>query len=489
MTRRIFCTNLRHANIPPAVRPPSQLRCAASRRITTRQQSTAAAASPQNAKHGRPRHSTRWITIVIASYLGFNVLLETTDLDERLTHYRVGAPLNETRFIPFTITARDAVSPTSFVLTVRPKYAHPPSDEAKQDATPRVLLGLLFPRARFPTATHSCGSVLERAWAHGLWSVEVKQPQLQVARDYTPLPAVSSQDFRSDLERAELRFLIRRMDGGEVSTYLSRLGVGDTVELRGPHLGFDVRARLGGKGRRVVFLAGGTGIAPALQTVRAVSMMAEKPAVSILWANRRREDCPGIGGPEEDGNGEATSGNPIVSLLAQMKEGYGEKMKYGCTVDEEGAFIGSSDIRRVVGLDDSQRHAGVWSWWPTGSRSTADSRDPAEEEVDSTKCVYHSPTALASAAEKDPFAPRNGHGGESPTDPEAICKCVDRHGAAVEGGKNLLMVSGPEGFVTTFAGPKIWAGGMELQGPVGGVIGELKHKSPGFWGNWLVLKM
>ncbi len=72
-----------------------------------------------------------------------------------------------------------------------------------------------------------------------------------------------------DLDQGLLRFLIRTVDGGEVSHYLARLGLGDTVELRGPHLGFDVPLRMGNAGQ-LVFLAGGTGIAPALQAIRAV---------------------------------------------------------------------------------------------------------------------------------------------------------------------------------------------------------------------------
>ncbi len=51
------------------------------------------------------------------------------------------------------------------------------------------------------------------------------------------------------------------------------------------------------------------------------------------------------------------------------------------------------------------------------------------------------------------------------------------------------MVSGPDGFISTFAGPKRWADGKELQGSVGGVLGHLIAGNPGFWRDWLVLKL
>ena len=56
-------------------------------------------------------------------------------------------------------------------------------------------------------------------------------------------------------------------------------------------------------------------------------------------------------------------------------------------------------------------------------------------------------------------------------------------------GKNLLFVSGPDGFIEYFAGAKRWANGMELQGPVGGILGRLKAQFPESMNDWLVLKL
>lgn len=447
------------------------------------------------------------IIVAITAWAALNAALEFIGLDDVLTNLAVGGPLNERSFVPFTIVSSEPVSPTSFVLTVKPRFGR---DGAATGAT-ATALRVLFPRARFPRTSHTNGPVVEAAWSYGLWFVEIKQPQLQVARDYTPLPAPSRDGEQVDLDKGYLRFLIRRMDGGEVSTYLGRLRAGDTVELRGPHLGFDVRARLGGADR-VVFLAGGTGIAPALQTVRAVlggsrdpaqeddddeSSGQRKPSVTIIWANRHRADCPGVEGlPSASGSSGNTGtqaslpAHTIVSLLEQMRARYGGRLRYACAVDEEGSSVNTSDILWATGALDTRETAATdrrrrWGLFGLGLglgsstvAAAAGTDIDRSSTPDSRACPHHSATALASSSSKDPFA--LGH---------ARCGCVDPQGLPVVGGKNLLMVSGPQGFVASFAGATTWANSMEMQGDVGGLIGLSQKALPSFWSRWLVLKL
>ncbi|KAL2195023.1 hypothetical protein P885DRAFT_41467 [Corynascus similis CBS 632.67] len=381
------------------------------------------------------------------------------------------ACLNPTRFTPFTITARDQVSPTAFVLTVRPSDAR---------------LGR---------------AVVTRARRHGLWAVEVKQPECMVAREYTPLPlldpsfaARSASDGEGGMEggeegeegeEGELKLYVRRMPGGEVSGYLARLRVGDEIELRGPKLGFDLRARLGvvseprGDGeekrkRKVVFLAGGTGIAPALQ---AASAVLDDPRVEmeVIWANRRREDCLGCG-ESRDGQQQGA----VVTLLEEFRRRYGERFRYSCTVDEEGSFITAGTVARVTGA--SGRAAGLgwkaWGLWSTGS-ATNTKAEAVSAIIDSSACTYHSANRLVSSDDSDPLA------GAS----KRSCQCKDVDGNHVQGGKNLFMISGPDGFVAHLAGVKVWHDGKQRQGPVMGVFGDLARRKPSLGEEWLVLKM
>jgi hypothetical protein len=123
----------------------------------------------------------------------------------------------------------------------------------------------------------------------------------------------------------------------------------------------------------------------------------------------------------------------------------------------------------------------MWSAGGTGQTSNNSPSQLPTASVNSDACAYHSAKKLAWSDYKD-AEKVVGSGIE-------LCQCVDSYGNAVRGGKNLLMVSGPEGFINHFVGPKVWASGKELQGPVKGVIGDLQRKNPSFGEDWLVLKM
>jgi hypothetical protein len=357
--------------------------------------------------------------------------------------------LNTTTFVPYTVTSREQVSPTAFILTATPTDSLPWTGALS-------VLNYILPRYRGE-------SLVEEIWRTGAtWSVEVKQPQLQVARDYTPLPPPPDRDEGgrdrlsgvSPRDGNELRFLIRRMEGGEVSSYLSGLKVGDRIELRGPHYGFDVRRRLG-DGDRVVFLAGGTGIAPALQAVKAVleGPNGAKPRMEILWANRQRADCIGCPGLKDRDEGLNDRGGPILDQLADIQRKYPGRVTVRCAVDEERNFVQMGALAGLV-------------------TSTARKTKPV---VPAKHCWLHSQDAVA-------WLPAADMDAEKKEDVRADnCQCAS--------GRNLLFVSGPDGFIEHFAGAKRWANGMELQGSVGGVLGKIRAKYPDAMKDWLVLKL
>ena len=251
--------------------------------------------------------------------------------------------------------------------------------------------------------------------------MQFKQPQLQIARSYTLLPPVPG------TEEDELHFLIRRERNGEVSGYLHRLPLDAEVDLRGLSAEYELPENVD----RVVFLAGGTGIAPALQVA---SLLAGKADVHVLWASRRREDCvDGISDTKQPASWKSvfngwwnTSASPassnttdhgkegeegvIVSQLETMKQRFGHekgqrKLIVDYYVDEEGTFIDPKNVDQL--LQSSSRN-------------------------DKTK---------------------------------------------------LLFVAGPDGFVNHWAGTKEWKDGQEIQGPLRGVLSSLDVRG------WKVLKL
>jgi len=243
--------------------------------------------SPQD--RARVAKVDRWVySITVLCALGGTLYFALADSPGKKPHI-----FNAPRFTPFTIVAKEAVSATSFILTVRPEnsvaYVEDP---------------------------------YKKEWRHGIWSVEFKQPQLQIARSYTPLPPTNLHSG-SQPRKGDLRFLIRKEEGGEVSNYIASLPVGGRVELRGPHAG----AELPGHITDVLFLAGGTGIAPAMQVAHTLleTSTPTSARIHIVWANRRREDC--------------LSSGKIVLELQQLQEKHPENLRVDCVVDEEGTAI------------------------------------------------------------------------------------------------------------------------------------------------------
>lgn len=83
--------------------------------------------------------------------------------------------------------------------------------------------------------------------SHNLWSVEIKQPEMMVVRNYTPLPLQVNQTtnkfemFKDSCNSGgKLFFYIKRYETGEVSKWLSRLPKGHVVELRGPYIDYQL---------------------------------------------------------------------------------------------------------------------------------------------------------------------------------------------------------------------------------------------------------
>ncbi|RMZ78645.1 hypothetical protein DV738_g3712, partial [Chaetothyriales sp. CBS 135597] len=278
-------------------------------------------------------------------------------------------------------------------------------------------------------------TVFQEAWQTGIWNVLFKQPQLQVVRAYTPLPPPAQ----------DLRFLIRHDPRGEVSSWLFRLPPGSNIEMKGPNMELAIPPST----RNITFLAGGTGIAPALQTAHALlsrgasagaarqsdlsdrSATPDLPSIHILWANRQREDC--LGGvsdttphklsffprlllytttsspsspPAE--NAQDTNKGLVVQELDKLKSKYPRQVKVDYFVDEENTQINQDVIARSL--------------------------------------LTSSSTATASSSPRSPPP------------------------------SSLIIVSGPDGFISHFAGPKVWSDGREQQGPVGGVVAQALAK-------------
>ncbi|KAK9479049.1 hypothetical protein V1514DRAFT_329047 [Lipomyces japonicus] len=102
----------------------------------------------------------------------------------------------------------------------------------------------------------------------------------EVIRSYTPTS--------SDDDRGHFDLLIKSYPTGNISKYVAGLQIGQTIRVRGPK-GNMVYSP--GLVRAFGMIAGGTGITPMLQIIRAIlKNPADKTQVSLIFANVNEED-------------------------------------------------------------------------------------------------------------------------------------------------------------------------------------------------------
>ncbi|KKY15946.1 putative cytochrome c mitochondrial import factor [Diplodia seriata] len=351
-----------------------------------------------------------------AAGFGYRHWTNSKDASSSAAAAAESATLHPLRFAHYAIADRAPVSSTSTLFTLR---ARDGPATAQQD--------------------------LRDIWARCVWSVEAKQPQLQIARAYTPLPppTTTTDDEETDdgtTDASQLRFLIRRERAGEVSNYLHRLPPAAAVELRGPHVAFEIPDDV----TEVLFLAGGTGIAPALQVARALQMRGGREAsrMRILWANRRREDC--VGGRSDDDAAQGSSGWGSWLGWGSAKKGRKEQ-DAGVPTATTTTTTGGEDGLVVREIDALKRRAGA-----------AQQRLAVDYFVDEEN-TFIQPSHVARHLQE---AGKSGE--KSP-------------------GSRLILISGPDGFLDYWAGRKIWAEQGEVQGPLRGALSKMDLKGWRVW--------
>lgn len=349
--------------------------------------------------------------ILYTSVAGFGLGLGTLI---RKFFVKESEPSHDTsKFVTVELVSKEEVSSTASIFTVKLKHD---TIKAKKDST--------------------LAAECEKAWKTGIWNVEFKQPQIQIVRAYTPLPPF---DAAAEQGAETLKFLIRKdARGGEMSSYLHRLPVGATIEVRGPNVEYVIPETA----KNVVFVAGGTGIAPALQVAHAMFAGRKGDDIKdkklhILWGNRKREDCAGGFPQQQVKSAKATEAgisswgwnifgprvekkeqppqavtelqpNAIVEQLQSLSKAYGDRVSVSYFVDEEKTFITSTNLEH----------------------------------------------ALSSKAQASTLGLSNAKSVEDTN----------------------IIISGPPGFITYIAGPKVWQDGEEKQGPLGGRLAQILGK-------------
>ncbi|KAG1874674.1 hypothetical protein DFJ58DRAFT_321097 [Suillus subalutaceus] len=116
-----------------------------------------------------------------------------------------------------------------------------------------------------------------------IWSVFIKDDDIQVERPYTPLDGVD--------ENGNMKFWIKRYQHGEVSRWLYSKQVGDTIEIRGPLKTWSWKDNAWDE---VILISGGTGITPFYQLLRTVfsGNSSFQGRITLLHSSRTPSELP-----------------------------------------------------------------------------------------------------------------------------------------------------------------------------------------------------
>ncbi|KAG2077655.1 ferredoxin reductase-like protein [Suillus decipiens] len=151
-----------------------------------------------------------------------------------------------------------------------------------------------------------------------IWSVFIKDDDIQVERPYTPLDGVD--------ENGNMRFWIKRYQHGEVSRWLYSKQVGDTIEIRGPLKTWSWKDDAWDE---IILISGGTGITPFYQLLRAVfsGKSSFQGRITLLHSSRTPSELP----PRD-----------ILDPLLKFAQHNSEKFKLKFFVDSFGGTKGQS---------------------------------------------------------------------------------------------------------------------------------------------------
>lgn len=377
-------------NLEQIIRTSAWVHASKPRAACFRQNATAAQSNPPPPS---ARKKSLWIPITV-------IALAAGGIGTYVRYYQTDSTvLNPTTFTKYKLVSKTPVSSTCSIFTLRP-----------------VTLGRNY-------------EVYEEAWSKGLWSVQFKQPQLQVGRDYTPLPPIYEDELSIDdavTQGDNLHFLIRREPAGEVSGYLHSLRPGATLEFRGPQMDYQLPNDV----QEILFIAGGTGIAPALQAAHTIfrERQLKDARMHIIWANRRREDC--VGGKSD--------------LHPAVSESWWSRVFSGLTSGKQDTKPGNEQQSVTVSLLEELKRQ---------SRG----RVSVDYYVDEENTLINK-EAILGFTEKREISQSDGRAK-----------------------RRLILISGPDGFISFLAGPKLWRNGIEEQGPLQGLLKQLDLKDWAVW--------
>lgn len=111
-------------------------------------------------------------------------------------------------------------------------------------------------------------------------SVAARIGEKDIVRSYTPTS--------SDEDKGYFQLLIKTYPTGNVSRFVGDMKIGDSIRVRGPKGNFNYHSKLA---KELIMIAGGTGIAPMYQIIKAIARDPnDNTKVTLIYANITHHD-------------------------------------------------------------------------------------------------------------------------------------------------------------------------------------------------------
>ncbi|KAK8138200.1 NADH-cytochrome b5 reductase 1 [Apiospora sp. TS-2023a] len=137
-------------------------------------------------------------------------------------------------------------------------------------------------RFKLPAANSIIGLPIGQHISIGAHIAQEDGSSKEIVRSYTPISG--------DHQPGYVDFLIKSYPTGNISKYMASLAVGQTIRMRGPKGAFVYTPNMV---RHFGMVAGGTGITPMLQVIRAIIRgrpTGDKTQVDLIYANVTEQD-------------------------------------------------------------------------------------------------------------------------------------------------------------------------------------------------------
>ncbi|KAJ3723284.1 hypothetical protein C8R42DRAFT_579682 [Lentinula raphanica] len=205
--------------------------------------------------------------------------LNTTRSRTLINPWAVGSVLSFGALVSYYFFSPDPSrgAPTSKHEKLSPSHFTPCTITSSEPCGPNArLITLTVPTKFLPASTEKRFSAI--------WSVFVKDDDIQVERPYTPLEGVD--------DEGRMRFWIKKYPHGEVSRWLHSKRVGDEVEIRGPMQTWLWQDD--STWDEVVMLSGGTGFAPFYQLFHDIISQGVSPETrfTLIHSSRSPSELP-----------------------------------------------------------------------------------------------------------------------------------------------------------------------------------------------------